>query len=290
LVEACVGSAGRVGQPFEPVTYANLANPQTLNLYAIVADNPATDVDADGHVLFVAASGLELTREEGLLKGLVPGIGFQTDPHTQVTVASWTPVPGWQYKCDSFCYDIINAILSDSAYVFQLDYIPNHTGGITIMLDLHRYSALVDMDLNPNGVFTVVAAHWVKTHQREIKRGSMDALMVLTIASSIMDSGAFDAALPEEEAAEAELEAEAGKAAEELKYSDRVQARSAEDPGPNHNFPSSFDKEIIQNGKKTVGSDGYTQYNLRRSIKGKGGAYEIGTQNGQIVHRFFRPD
>jgi RHS repeat-associated protein len=37
-----------------PVPYANLANPQTLNLYAIVADDPATDVDADGHDLELA--------------------------------------------------------------------------------------------------------------------------------------------------------------------------------------------------------------------------------------------
>jgi RHS repeat-associated protein len=33
-----------------PVPYANLTNPQTLNLYAIVADNPATFADLDGHM------------------------------------------------------------------------------------------------------------------------------------------------------------------------------------------------------------------------------------------------
>jgi RHS repeat-associated protein len=32
-----------------PVPYANLANPQTLNLYAIVSDNPETFADLDGH-------------------------------------------------------------------------------------------------------------------------------------------------------------------------------------------------------------------------------------------------
>ncbi len=32
-----------------PVPYANLNNPQTLNLYAIVADNPETFADLDGH-------------------------------------------------------------------------------------------------------------------------------------------------------------------------------------------------------------------------------------------------
>jgi len=32
-----------------PVPYANLSNPQTLNLYAMVADNPETFADLDGH-------------------------------------------------------------------------------------------------------------------------------------------------------------------------------------------------------------------------------------------------
>jgi RHS repeat-associated protein len=33
----------------EPVPYANLTNPQSLNLYAMVRDNPATFADLDGH-------------------------------------------------------------------------------------------------------------------------------------------------------------------------------------------------------------------------------------------------
>jgi RHS repeat-associated protein len=33
-----------------PVPYANLTNPQTLNLYAMVSDNPETFADLDGHV------------------------------------------------------------------------------------------------------------------------------------------------------------------------------------------------------------------------------------------------
>ncbi len=37
----------------EPVPYANLDNPQTLNLYAMVRDNPESMPDLDGH-----ASGL----------------------------------------------------------------------------------------------------------------------------------------------------------------------------------------------------------------------------------------
>jgi len=35
-----------------PVPYANLTNPQTLNLYAIVRDNPESYADNDGHCIF----------------------------------------------------------------------------------------------------------------------------------------------------------------------------------------------------------------------------------------------
>ena len=40
-----------------PVPYANLTNPQTLNLYAIVRDNPETYVDLDGHLWTPGATG-----------------------------------------------------------------------------------------------------------------------------------------------------------------------------------------------------------------------------------------
>jgi len=35
-----------------PVPYANLSNPQTLNLYAMVSDDPETSADLDGHYSF----------------------------------------------------------------------------------------------------------------------------------------------------------------------------------------------------------------------------------------------
>ncbi len=37
-----------------PVPYANLTNPQTLNLYAMVSDNPESFADLDGHMWFTA--------------------------------------------------------------------------------------------------------------------------------------------------------------------------------------------------------------------------------------------
>jgi hypothetical protein len=36
---------------YEPVPYAKLDNPQTLNLYAYVGNNPLSKVDADGHAM-----------------------------------------------------------------------------------------------------------------------------------------------------------------------------------------------------------------------------------------------
>jgi RHS repeat-associated protein len=36
-----------------PVPYANLTNPQTLNLYAMVSDNPESFADLDGHMAFL---------------------------------------------------------------------------------------------------------------------------------------------------------------------------------------------------------------------------------------------
>jgi len=36
-----------------PIPYANLANPQSLNLYSYVLNNPATATDPDGHICFL---------------------------------------------------------------------------------------------------------------------------------------------------------------------------------------------------------------------------------------------
>ena len=40
-----------------PVPYANLTNPQTLNLYAMVSDNPETFADLDGHSCGISLNG-----------------------------------------------------------------------------------------------------------------------------------------------------------------------------------------------------------------------------------------
>jgi RHS repeat-associated protein len=61
-----------------PVPYANLTNPQTLNLYAMVSDNPETFADLNGHVEETSAD----TKQRGPSGGINPGDGQSEDPDT----------------------------------------------------------------------------------------------------------------------------------------------------------------------------------------------------------------
>jgi len=78
-------------------------------------------------------------------------------------------------------------------------------------------------------------------------------------------------------------------------YGDRVLNRAVAEPGPYHNFPSSFDADVLATGTRTVVNDGYIQYALPGSVNGVQGVYEIGTRptalgGGELItHRFFRP-
>lgn len=90
-------------------------------------------------------------------------------------------------------------------------------------------------------------------------------------------------------------------------YSKRVLDRAATETGPMHNFPSSFDKAIFENGHRTMNIGFYNhikpglssdsiQYRLPGYVNGKKGNFEIFTrptesQRTEIVfHRLFRPD
>jgi hypothetical protein len=78
-------------------------------------------------------------------------------------------------------------------------------------------------------------------------------------------------------------------------YSARELIRRAEEPGPYHNFPESFNAVIFR-GNRQVISENYMLYTKRGSINGVEGTYEIGvcpSASGRIeviVHCFFRPD
>ncbi|MGH3117441.1 MAG: hypothetical protein ACRDQ2_10085 [Gaiellales bacterium] len=86
-----------------------------------------------------------------------------------------------------------------------------------------------------------------------------------------------------------------------------VLIREAEETGPFHNFPGSFDDAIYNQGTRTVVPDYFNkprplmgndsiQYRLPGSINGRSGMYEIFTRpslSGRtevVQHRFFRPD
>ena len=60
----------------EPVPYAKLDDPQTLNLYSYIRNNPLTGVDADGHdgpgVVDEVEDFVEGIWEEGVSKGWLP--------------------------------------------------------------------------------------------------------------------------------------------------------------------------------------------------------------------------
>ncbi len=101
--------------------------------------------------------------------------------------------------------------------------------------------------------------------------------------------------------------AEAAASATNKIYSARVLQRMAEDPGPMHNFPGSFDETIFSQGTRTLNPGYFTkawpdlsndsvQYRLPGTINGTSGTYEIFTRpsaSGRtevIMHRFFQPD
>ena len=71
--------------------------------------------------------------------------------------------------------------------------------------------------------------------------------------------------------------------------------RRAEESGPFHNFPGSFD-DVILSGNRKVVTENYILYTERGSLNGRHGTFEIGTRpaaSGRtevITHRFFRPD
>lgn len=72
-----------------PVPYANLTNPQTLNLYAMVSDNPESFADLDGHTVCEAAGGNFAQGKcspDSILASL-EGEGFSFDENTGI--ARW---------------------------------------------------------------------------------------------------------------------------------------------------------------------------------------------------------
>jgi RHS repeat-associated protein len=71
-----------------PVPYANLSNPQTLNLYAMVADDPESFTDLDGHGSNGECYGFFSCLGNALLTDNVLGIGRQDPNNSSGTVGA----------------------------------------------------------------------------------------------------------------------------------------------------------------------------------------------------------
>jgi RHS repeat-associated protein len=85
----------------------------------------------------------------------------------------------------------------------------------------------------------------------------------------------------------------------ELTYASRIEMRSREDIGPNHNFPGFFDADIVENGTIIKQDGNYIEYGLSGYQMGtrasQAGVYEIGGYWAgdnvfYVTHRFFRPN
>lgn len=77
-------------------------------------------------------------------------------------------------------------------------------------------------------------------------------------------------------------------------YSQRVLDRMAETANdPFHNFPGSFDQEVVENGVITEITPNYVQYELYGEINGTPGFYQVGGDWVDdvfvITHSFFEP-
>jgi RHS repeat-associated protein len=77
----------------EPVPYAQLDDPQSLNLYAYVQNNPLVRVDADGHCLVCVARAGEVAVGAGVGAGIGAGIEVASDLLSGQKV-TWSGIKG----------------------------------------------------------------------------------------------------------------------------------------------------------------------------------------------------
>jgi RHS repeat-associated protein len=84
-----------------PVPYANLTNPQTLNLYAMVSDNPETFADLDGHCpecldeVEEVAESPEGQEVIGSAEGLAKEFGQDVIESAQEDWSAYKGLAGW---------------------------------------------------------------------------------------------------------------------------------------------------------------------------------------------------
>ena len=120
----------------EPIPYAKLDDPQSLNLYGYVGNNPLARVDADGHDYFWQKLGNALTGNGFRTHEQVNGHGSLQTALDHVGQTKWAPsrfniteahffLPG-QNKCNEFVADV----LKESGY--QTPSVPDGKGGMRL--------------------------------------------------------------------------------------------------------------------------------------------------------------
>ncbi len=77
----------------EAVPYGHFENPQSLNLYAYVGNNPIADVDADGHWSWKTLLGLTISPEGGDQGAVVQNPGATNNAAGTQSPAADSPVP-----------------------------------------------------------------------------------------------------------------------------------------------------------------------------------------------------
>ena len=76
----------------QPVPYANFSDPQTLNLYSYVRNNPLNDTDPDGHCGAVCAWGVRILERPSIVTQPLAQLGARLSPYADKAVTATTAV------------------------------------------------------------------------------------------------------------------------------------------------------------------------------------------------------
>ena len=305
------------------------ASSQSWNLYSYVGNNPLSYVDPTGLVREGWCDGITCLH----LDGGGGGGGSTTRTVTVTTtetvhgvmavpyryaVPVWTRVGGsaWPGGND-FVYDV------SYDYFWGVDYQPySYTHNVTRTITLEDHSVADEpTDMGGLGIAVADVGASILIPGYDLVRCNIEGdcdwtdwvLGIGEIAVSATGVGygvrvAAKAGIKGGAKAAAKVADSTGAATQPNRiYSARELVRRAEDPGPFHNFPESFNREIFEKGTRTTTRSAYKQtrqglsndlvkYRLPGTVNGRDGVFELFTRPSTsgntevIMHRFFRPD
>jgi hypothetical protein len=269
-------------------------NPQTWNRYIYVGNNPLFWVDPTGLIWGINEDNEVRWFDKKLGKGF----------------SEFTP-DAWQYEAangrivqldpNSSKWNFIDPVEvvaeSNPIQVLVQSTGQNLSDSITGMeIGASRVVDTLTNPLGPVGAMAGVPNPFEIAAQPENARQAAYALITETVINSVASAGvgAVVAGPASAGSSLSILPATESAGAQNFIYSSRVLVRSAEETGPYHNFPMSFDSTIISSGTRTSSSN-FVMYRQPGTINGRTGVFEIGARpspSGRtevIRHRFFRP-